>query len=92
MHGQVAIAKLKPSLAPQLAQRSHAFPCFLRPSPSPLRIGHAAERIKHGVEIGGDLQPEMFEVISGIHNHRQLLGVEHAIKAERELGAPNAAA
>ena len=92
VHGQIAIAKLKPGLAPQLAQRTHHLPCFLRPPPSPLRISDAAERIKYSVEIGRDVEPEMLEVISGVDDHRQLLGIERAIKAEREFGAADATA
>ena len=62
-----------------------------RPHPR-LRIGDAAERIQNSVEIGRDVQPKMLEVVAGVYNDRQLVGIEHAIKAKRELGAADAAA
>jgi hypothetical protein len=90
MHRKVAVAKLKPGLAAEFAQRAHELPGFLRSTPAALWVGQTAERIEYRVEIGRDLETEVLEVIAGIYDDGQFR-TEHAEEAQRELGAADAA-
>src|SRR6185437_2546967 len=92
VHCKIAVAELEPVFTVEAGESLHEIPGFAGAAPSAFRVGDAAERIKNGVEIGRNVQPEMLEVVAGVDDDGQLFGCEHAREAERELGAANAAA
>ena len=64
----------------------------MRPySPAALLIVQAAERIQKCVNVGTDGQAEVFEIVTGVDRHGQLVRREDAIKTQRKFGAANAA-
>src|SRR5215510_7920942 len=56
------------------------------------RRGEAGERVHDGVEIGGDGEAEMLEVVAGIGDHHEIAARHDAAEPQRELGAADAAA
>ena len=90
VHCKVTVTERKPSFCAKRAKRAHKVPGFLRAAPTTLRIGEIGKRVEDSVEIGRDIEPEMFEIIPGIHHNCQGFA-EQPVEAERELGTADAA-
>ena len=76
---------------PSVAKRRHERPGLVAPAPAGLGIVEPRERVEQRVEIGRDRQAEMLEIVAGVGDHGQAVGRQHAVQAERELGAADAA-
>src|SRR5690242_12750676 len=90
MRGEVAVAELKPGLAPVLRQPSRNMERLVPESPALLRMHDICERVDQDVRIGRDMQAMDKNVIASIRDHCQLALA--AIKSQRELRPSNAPA
>ena len=88
VEGYVAVAQTEPGLAAELFQRLHEGPGFVVAAPAKLAVGHAGQRIGDCIDVGGDGQAEMLEIVAGVDDDQQVLGGHDARQAEGELRAP----
>src|SRR3954454_20919127 len=90
MHREVTVTELEPHVAANRAKALHAMPSLVGPAPAAFGIAQAPKRIKDGVDVGRDVQSEVIEVISGIHDHRYA-GAKSPLQPERQFGAADTA-
>src|ERR1700743_2862594 len=74
MGGEVAIAELKPGFAADLRQCFHEGPCFAFSPPAAFYIVEAAERVEQGIDVGRNMEAEMFEIVAGVGDDMQTSG------------------
>jgi hypothetical protein len=74
MHGQIAIAELKPALTAQTLERLHERPSLIAPSPASDRIGQSGQGVNHRIQVGRDAEAKMLEVIASVDDEGQLFG------------------
>ena len=88
--GEVAVAEVEPHVAPERAQRVHDRERVLAQAPAAL-VDQIGQPERDEVRVGGDVRAVDLDVIAGVGDHRQALGVDHVGHAPRELGAAGAA-
>src|SRR3712207_9565531 len=60
-------------------------------APPGLGVGHARQRVHHGIEVGADAQAPRVEVVGGVDDHGEVAGRQDVLQARRELGPPDPA-
>ncbi len=90
MDRQIAVAEPEPSLATQLAKSSHEGPGLVAASPAHLLILESCQRIHQRIEVGRDMEPEMFKIVTRVRDNRQSAGGQDASEARSELCSANA--
>ena len=75
MGGEIAVAEVEPCLAAEALECGHEGPGLVAPTPSQLRVVQAGEGVEQGIDIGRDRQPEMFEIVAGVGDDFEHLGL-----------------
>ena len=88
--GEVAVAEVEPYVVSELAQAVHDGEGVIVQSPAAL-VDQIGEPERHEVGIGRDVRAVDLDVVTGVGDHRQVLGrVDRIGHAPRELGAAGA--
>ena len=89
--GHVPVAEAEPGrLRAVRGQLLLDAPGLVRPSPAPLRIGPAAQRVHDRVQVWTDEEPVELQVVRGV-DHDGEVGAGLGLQAEREPGPTDAA-
>lgn len=83
---EISISQSKPSWSAERIERLETIPGLVLAAPSLFWIRQIGERIGHGIDIRGDPQPEMVEIVRGVHDHGQRAGRQQSIQSLRKLG------
>ena len=88
---EIAVAEIEPALAAEPGQHFHELPALVAQAPAALRIVETGQLVHHRIEIRGNMQPEMTEIVAGIDGDGELLRRQNTRQPVGELGAADAA-
>src|SRR6185437_11038726 len=74
--GEVSVAELEPDKTAELLERRHEIPAFISEPPAARTVINSSEPIHHRVEVRGDTQPEVHEVVAGVDDDQQSLRLQ----------------
>ena len=82
MHGEVAIAEVKPGFAAETFEGIHENRRVSGAAPAGLRIGEARQGVDQRVDIGANSQAEMFEIVADVEQYPLFLPLCEALHIE----------
>jgi hypothetical protein len=90
MRGQILVTQIKPGGTAQLLEVVHGLPGFTRTTPTCIRICHPRQGIADRVQVGTDIQAEVFKIIPGIDYYGQVFSRQNLGESMGELGTTDA--
>ncbi len=91
VHREIEIPEVEPGFSAELLHRPHELPRLAAASPAGFCVGFAGQRVNERVDVGRDVQAEVFEVVAGVDDERDLVAGEQLCQSQRELRAAYAA-
>src|SRR5260370_12708757 len=91
VRGEIGVAEIEridEGEGRQALQRMKRLPTV---APTFCLIHNSRERVGDNVEVRRDSQAVQRDVIAGVHNHRQVAGVNYVVQTKQEFGSPYAA-